>query len=227
MTKDELEMMKRTNEPSVKMQLQVILQSILQQQPNTEQFIKAMENKGVNVLFNQASTGFVSGISYEYKGLLFKGASLGNAYKWTNIKNTIGYEQERDRATIYEANTRTKSLNTNLRAGTIHNSRNTTTLQQNGSKRQLSVEQSEDARVFSSGHSIQSGQSKQPARRAQRKNISSGSSFQETSKTFTLASLLDGRVNGNLIHTPHQPNLDNSQLNQYEKKKKRRRGRRI
>lgn len=120
MTKDELEMMKRTNEPSVKMQLQVILQGVLQHKPDTEQFIKALEAKGVNVLFNQASTGFVSGISYGYQGLLFKGASLGNAYKWTNVKNTIGYEQERDRAAIYEANIRTRSIQTSNRLAAVN-----------------------------------------------------------------------------------------------------------
>jgi hypothetical protein len=67
-----------------------------------------LEAQGINVLFNQASTGFVSGISYGYDGMQFKGAHLGNAYKWQAIKNAISYEQERDRTAIYEANVRTR-----------------------------------------------------------------------------------------------------------------------
>lgn len=108
MTKNELEMMKRTDEPSVKMKLQVIIKNALNQKPNAEQFIRQLEAKGINVLFNQASTGFVSGISYGCEGMQFKGAHLGNAYKWQAVKNAISYEQERDRATIYQANVRTR-----------------------------------------------------------------------------------------------------------------------
>jgi hypothetical protein len=100
MTKNELEMMKRTDEPSVKMKLQVIIKKVLEQKPNAERFISQLEAQGINVLFNQANTGFVSGISYGYERMQFKGAHLGNAYKWQAIKNAISYEQERDRAAI-------------------------------------------------------------------------------------------------------------------------------
>lgn len=111
MTKNELEMMKRTNQPSQKMKLQVILKEVLRSKPGmgTQEFIHALEGKGVNVLFNQASTGYVSGISYGYDGFLTKGAKLGNDFKWTSIKGVINYEQERDRAGIHEANDRTRS----------------------------------------------------------------------------------------------------------------------
>jgi len=108
MTKNELEMMKRTDKPSVKMKLQVIIKNVLNQKPTAEQFIRNLEAQGINILFNQASTGFVSGISYGNEGLQFKGAHLGNAYKWQAIKNMISYEQERDRAAIHQANVRTR-----------------------------------------------------------------------------------------------------------------------
>jgi hypothetical protein len=109
MTKNELEMMKRTDEPSVKMKLQVIIKNLLTQKPPAEQFINQLEAQGINVLFNQASTGFVSGISYGYDGMQFKGAHLGNSYKWQAVKNAINYEQERDRTAIYQANIRTRA----------------------------------------------------------------------------------------------------------------------
>jgi hypothetical protein len=108
MTKNELEMMKRTDEPSVKMKLQVLIKGLMKEKLTTVQFISRLEKSGINVLFNQAGTGFVSGISYGYEGTQFKGAHLGNAYKWQAIKNGISYEQERDRAAIYQANVRTR-----------------------------------------------------------------------------------------------------------------------
>lgn len=109
MTKSELEMMKRTDEPSAKLKLQVLVKEVMESKRdlNIQTFISRLEAKGVNVLFNQASTGFVSGISYGYEGLQFKGAHLGNAYKWQAIKTGTGYEQERDRTAIHEANVRT------------------------------------------------------------------------------------------------------------------------
>lgn len=105
-TKDELEMMKRTNSPSQKLMLQVIIQNILQDKTRltTEQFIKALHVHKVNVLFNQASTGYVSGISYGYEGVIIKGVKLGNDFKWGSIKNRIDYKQERDRLLIQKTN---------------------------------------------------------------------------------------------------------------------------
>jgi hypothetical protein len=89
------------------MKLQVIIKNTLNQKLTAEQFISRLEAHGIDILFNQASTGFISGISYGYQGMQFKGAHLGNAYKWQAIKNSISYEQERDRTAIYQANVRT------------------------------------------------------------------------------------------------------------------------
>lgn len=110
-TKDELEMIKRTNKPSQKITLQSIIQKILKDKPglSTQEFIEALQNCKINVLFNQASTGYVSGISYSYEGMIVKGAKLGNDFKWSSIKNAIDYEQVRDRVIIHETNLRTKA----------------------------------------------------------------------------------------------------------------------
>lgn len=117
-TKDELEMMKRTNEPSQKMKLQSIIRRILQDRPGltTQEFIKALHNNKINVLFNQASTGYVSGISYGYDGVIIKGAKLGNEFKWSSIKSRIDYDQERDRTAIQHVNAKVKSGNTNTKS---------------------------------------------------------------------------------------------------------------
>src|SRR5688500_5765873 len=110
MNKNELEMMKRTNTPSHKMSMQNIISDVLKSknQMSTNEFISKLEATGVNVIFNQASTGYVSGISYHYQGAVMKGAKLGNGFKWSSIKNTINYEQERDRQRICETNVRSE-----------------------------------------------------------------------------------------------------------------------
>jgi hypothetical protein len=111
-TKDELEMMKRTNTPSHKVQLQAILKQVLAQKskPTTKEFIHTLEKKKVNVLFNQATTGYVSGISYSYNGITITGAKLGNDFKWASIKTNIDYDQQRDQQIIKQTNERTKRL---------------------------------------------------------------------------------------------------------------------
>lgn len=108
-TKNELELVRRKNKPSSKQKLQILIKTITKGRPTTEEFIQLLEKQGVNILFNQASTGFVSGISFGYEGLLFKGASLGQAYKWHAIQNSISYEPERDREAISEGNIRTRN----------------------------------------------------------------------------------------------------------------------
>jgi hypothetical protein len=113
-TKNELEMMQRTGIPSDKIKLQVILKDILtsasRTRLNTSEFVRLLESKGVSVLFNQASTGFVSGISYGYGDIVLKGAALGNGYKWKAIQSVIDYEQERDGPAIRQANDKARRI---------------------------------------------------------------------------------------------------------------------
>ena len=105
-TKDELEMMKRTNQPSHKLEMQVIIKNVLnsKQKLTSSEFIQALKSKGIDVRFNQASTGYVSGISYSYKRITIKGAKLGNDYKWTTLRNNIDYDQQRDRSLVANTN---------------------------------------------------------------------------------------------------------------------------
>ena len=130
MTKNEMEMMKRTNDPSVKMWLQTTIKKALEDNPGmtAQEFIKVLESRGINVLFNQASTGYVSGVSYCYDGFLVTGSKLGNDFKWTTIKNRINYEQERDCAAIHEASlsTTTNTIHTGKGSDNDRGDRTTT-----------------------------------------------------------------------------------------------------
>ena len=107
--KDELEMVQRTGKASRKMVLQEKISSALADSKTLEGFIANLERSGVNVLFNQASTGRVSGISFFIVDFKAKGQSLGNRFKWANIIKTLDYEQTRDSQEISQANSRTRA----------------------------------------------------------------------------------------------------------------------
>ncbi len=107
-TKDEMEMMKRTGRPSAKVKLQQSIRRALTSRPTTEKFIRSLEVNGIKVFFNQATTGYVSGISYELDGFQITGAKLGNDFKWASVVSRIDYQQERDQVLVGDSNT-TKS----------------------------------------------------------------------------------------------------------------------
>lgn len=104
--KNELEMVLRTKMPSKKMILQKLLKSVLSKSANIQEFIRACEKEQIHLLFNQASTGRVSGISYIHDGFKFKGQQVGNNFKFSNIAKTLHYEQDADRSAITGANER-------------------------------------------------------------------------------------------------------------------------
>lgn len=107
MTMVEIEMMKRTGKPSYKLILQEKLDRILDQSKTITDFITNAEKEEINLLFNQASTGRVSGISYMYDGFKAKGQALGNKFKFLNIAKKLNYGQEADHQRISAANERT------------------------------------------------------------------------------------------------------------------------
>lgn len=108
--KNEIEMAIRTGKPSDKMVLQNKLSKLLKI-PNLTigQFISQCEKQGINLLFNQASTGRVSGITYFHDGFKIKGQSLGDRYKWAELIKHIAYEQTKDGAAVSGENSRTKT----------------------------------------------------------------------------------------------------------------------
>ena len=242
MTKNELEMMKRTDEPSVKMKLQVTVKNILSQKPTAEQFISRLEAQGINVLFNQASTGFVSGISYGYEGMQFKGAHLGNAYKWQAIKNAINYEQERDRTAIYQANIRTRANQPERigkSAGTGANSRNNTDtkvvtgnrkdVQQGAGKLQ---DQIGEANRNNSKEAQSTGQhSNQPGVSDSKNRNKCGADLpiqQSGRQQMGNSAIPGGDLIGNLLGVDNNAdNMDQNALNQFKRSRKKKRRHRL
>jgi len=231
MTKNELEMMKRTDEISTKMKLQTLLKSVLNRHLKTDEFIKLLEARGVNILFNQAKTGFVSGISYGYEGMIFKGAALGNAYKWSSIKSVISYEQERDHTAICEASIRTKSCIANDGTGKVgHGHERNSSMVQDGSNavQGRTTATSKQAKQRVSNHISAFDGYPISARKPGTFDKGFTQSNVGQSQTTTEAGTL---VSGIIRDLPSPVYIDYSQdlalLNQFKKKKKKKRYRRI
>jgi hypothetical protein len=107
-SKNEIEMSIRTGKGSNKMVLQETLKRILQNRGQTlADFIRRCEAEGISLLFNQASTGRISGITYFYNDFKSKGQALGERFKWAEIIKSLNYEQIRDGKAIGETNSRT------------------------------------------------------------------------------------------------------------------------
>src|SRR5690606_13941188 len=74
--KDEIEMVLRSGQPSMKMLLQEKVSEALASSSELGDFIGRLQQDGVDVLFNQAGTGWVSGITYFMNDFMIKGCSL-------------------------------------------------------------------------------------------------------------------------------------------------------
>lgn len=109
--KDEIEMVLRTGKPSEKMVMQEILRNLLKLRGlSLSDFITKGEQAGISFLFNQASTGRITGITYFHRGFKIKGQALGNSFKWAKIIKKLDYEQIRDSKAISQANSRTRAI---------------------------------------------------------------------------------------------------------------------
>ncbi|WP_448700876.1 relaxase/mobilization nuclease domain-containing protein [Mucilaginibacter sp. AW1-3] len=242
MTKNELEMMKRTDEPSVKMKLQVVIKNVLSQKPDAAQFIQQLEAQGINVLFNQASTGFVSGVSYGYEGMPFKGAHLGNAYKWQAVRNSISYEQERDRTAIYQANVRTRERQSaragqsatrgtaaGINADPKVTAGNRKDVQQGAGKLQDQIGKADRKYKQAAGANGQQGnQSGVPDTKDSRQRGTNLQGQQPSRQQVGHQAILDSDLIGSLLGIDHHAgDMDQTALNEFKRKRKKRKGQRL
>ncbi|WP_436395144.1 relaxase/mobilization nuclease domain-containing protein [Acidithiobacillus ferriphilus] len=80
--------------------LQELLNATIQEPKTAIQFVQFLEDNGVIVMPNLASTGRLNGFSFGCDGLSFKGSSLGDAYKWSNLSKAVQYDKDRDFAEL-------------------------------------------------------------------------------------------------------------------------------
>lgn len=98
LTDKEINMAIRTGEEPPRQYLQNTIDEILKQKNiSAPEFAKRLEDFGINVRANLASTGKMNGFSFEYNNISFKGQDLGQKYKWSELqKRGVSYEQTRD-----------------------------------------------------------------------------------------------------------------------------------
>lgn len=100
LTKGEIEKCLRTGEVPERLELQSIIQGILKQNMLMDEFVKKLKKQGIKTKLNESASGTVSGISFEYKGTLFKGSKVHRSLSWNNIKKVINHEQDRNNNSI-------------------------------------------------------------------------------------------------------------------------------
>jgi len=106
-TGNELRMMQRTGEPSIKMQLQAALDAELRHTPTATELIKNLDAQGINVIPRLQSAEEVSGILFELGDKVMKGSALGKGYSWQGLqKRGLSYEREADSEAIKRAHER-------------------------------------------------------------------------------------------------------------------------
>lgn len=105
LTHKEIEKTLRTGNVPIKLVLQDKIGSVISRATDTAQFIMLLQHQNISPKFNVSkTTGRVSGISFKYQGVVFKGSTLGKKFSWNSITKQIDYEQTRDRSIVLSAN---------------------------------------------------------------------------------------------------------------------------
>jgi hypothetical protein len=224
MSNNEIATMKRKNAPSAKVAMQVILGEVLKSkdQMNINEFISKLGARGVKVLFNQASTGYVSGISYSYEGMVMQGSKLGNGFKWSTIKNIINYEQERDRQRIHETNIRSEYAIDKLRSDNKYARRDTANTQGSAIKYGQLPDSAQTHRLYIFSPSFATRIFKHANGLSERETERVFNTVPEIARGISLATLLDSNPGRHHLSDNNQSTLDDPSMKKKRRKKKRR-----
>ena len=96
LSKGEIEKCLRTGESPDRLVLQSIINELLKQHLTMHEFFEKLKGKEIEVKLNKSSTGLVSGISFKYKEVTYKGSKIHRSLSYNNlIKKIKPNEQER------------------------------------------------------------------------------------------------------------------------------------
>lgn len=115
LSRGEIEKCIRTGDLPERLELQSIIFEILRENLSLQFFIKKLKARGVETKLNNSSTGYISGISFLYKEVPYKGSDIHKNISWNNIKTKLNnYEQNRNNSIVPEidAGIRTSETNT-------------------------------------------------------------------------------------------------------------------
>jgi hypothetical protein len=91
LSRNEKMLSERTATPCPKVALQTCIDNVLANHPDLLSFIHQLEQEGVTCQPNIASTGKMSGFSFQFQGIAFKASQLGKKYAWSNLQTLIDY----------------------------------------------------------------------------------------------------------------------------------------
>jgi hypothetical protein len=106
LTQGEIEKCLRTANVPERLELQNIINQVLNQNILLNEFIEKLKKEGVKTKLNESSTGLITGISFEYKDIPYKGSKVHRSLSWINIAKKLNYEQNRDHSVIPANNSR-------------------------------------------------------------------------------------------------------------------------
>ena len=96
LSKGEIEKCLRTGESPDRLVLQSIINELLKQHLTMHEFFEKLKGKKIEVKLNKSSTGTVSGISFKYKEVTYKGSKIHRSLSYNNIIQKLKpNEQER------------------------------------------------------------------------------------------------------------------------------------
>lgn len=96
-TREQINMHARTEKVAPSILLQQALDQALSEKITASEFVDFLENRGINVRANIASTGKLNGFSYEIDGQVITAKALGKGYTLKNLQERgLDYEQSRD-----------------------------------------------------------------------------------------------------------------------------------
>ena len=154
-----------------------------------------------------------------------QGSKLGNGFKWSTVKNTISYEQERDRQRIHEANVRSEHAINQLRAGNNHARGNTANTQGSIVKYGQLPDSGKTHGLYIFSPSFAATVFKHAAGQSERKAGEIINTVLQIPKVLSLGTLLDSRNGGGDLGPSNQSPADDSMKR--KRRKKRRKGLRM
>lgn len=96
LSKGEIEKCLRTGESPDRLVLQSIINELLKQHLTMHEFFEKLKGKEIEVKLNKSTTGLVSGISFKYREVTYKGSKIHRNLSFNNlIKKLKPNEQER------------------------------------------------------------------------------------------------------------------------------------
>lgn len=93
-----------TGEAPPAMRVSALIDAVIDDGASVSEMIAYLEDAGIAVHPNIASTGRVSGLAYELDGVRVTSKAMGRAFTWANMqKRGLSYEPDRDDETIRQA----------------------------------------------------------------------------------------------------------------------------